>query len=174
MRRDVRPLPVLSLPFPKRVGYGILMLADLSPPFRTRSWKKTPYETASSWSRGRDTILWKAVDWTLWPFLRVPLHFRHKMRGGQLLRDFYHYCITLVFSLSGDAERGIFTVLNIRLAPFGAGFLKCSHTRASGDTPRCWTVGPFGVQRMIIVSLAPVHHMHEPHMLATNQTRVIL
>jgi hypothetical protein len=142
MRRDVRPLPVLSLPFPQTRRLRHPSACRPQPPFRMRSWKETPYGTASS-PRGRghklDTMLWKAVDWRNWPFLHVPLHFQHKMRGVQLPRVFHHYCITLVFSLSDDTERGNFTVLNIRLAPFGAGFLKCSHTRASGDTPRCWT-----------------------------------
>ena len=41
MRRDDRPLPVLSFPFLPNT-FGVLVLADLSPLSERGSWKETP------------------------------------------------------------------------------------------------------------------------------------
>jgi hypothetical protein len=52
MRRDDRPLPVWSLPFPPNT-FGVLVLADLSPLSELGPGKRRLYGTASSFGQGR-------------------------------------------------------------------------------------------------------------------------
>lgn len=76
------PYPFCPFRSPKRVGYGILVLADLSLLSECGPGKRRLTGRRLAGPGGGDTILWKAVDWRNWPFLHVPLHFRHKMRGA--------------------------------------------------------------------------------------------